>query len=83
MKIVIVCFDNFIDIDVFLLWDLLNCVCLVGGFFDWDVQFLGMEEIYIFMFGLCIFMIGSIFDIFFVDVVIFVSGKGVKDLYKN
>ena len=31
MKIAIVCFDNFTDIDVFLPWDLLNRVRLVGG----------------------------------------------------
>ena len=38
MKIAIVCFDNFTDIDVFLPWDLLNRVRLVGGLSDWDVQ---------------------------------------------
>lgn len=40
MKIAIVCFDNFTDIDVFLPWDLLNRVRLVGGISDWDVQLL-------------------------------------------
>ncbi len=38
MTIAIVCFDNFTDIDVFLPWDLLNRVRLVGGISDWDVQ---------------------------------------------
>ena len=47
MKIAIVCFDNFTDIDVFLPWDLLNRVRLVGGISDWDVQLLGTENSYI------------------------------------
>ena len=47
MKIAIVCFDNFTDIDVFLPWDLLNRVRLVGGISDWDVQLLGTEETHI------------------------------------
>ena len=49
MKIAIVCFDNFTDIDVFLPWDLLNRVRLVGGISDWDVQLLGTEETHISM----------------------------------
>ncbi len=44
MKIAIVCFDNFTDIDVFLPWDLLNRVRLVGGISNWDVQLLGTEK---------------------------------------
>ncbi len=83
MKIAIVCFDNFTDIDVFLPWDLLNRVRLVGGLSDWDVQLLGTEETHISMSGLRIPMTGSISDIPFADAVIFASGKGVKDLYKN
>ena len=51
MKIAIVCFDNFTDIDVFLPWDLLNRVRLVGGISDWDVQLLGTEETHISMSG--------------------------------
>ena len=45
MKIGIVCFDNFTDIDVFLSWDLLNRVRLVGGISDWNVQLLGTEKL--------------------------------------
>ena len=83
MKIAIVCFDNFTDIDVFLPWDLLNRVRLVGGISDWDVQLLGTEQSHISMSGLRIPMTGSISNIPFADAVIFASGKGVKDLYKN
>lgn len=70
MKIAIVCFDNFTDIDVFLPWDLLNRVRLVGGISDWDVQLLGTEQSHISMSGLRIPMTGSISDIPFADAVI-------------
>ncbi|ABS22615.1 DJ-1/PfpI family protein [Bacillus cytotoxicus] len=83
MKIAIVCFDNFTDIDVFLPWDLLNRVHLVGGISDWEVQLLGTEKTHVSMSGLRIPMTGSISDIPFTDAVIFASGKGVQDLYKN
>ena len=83
MKIAIVCFDNFTDIDVFLPWDLLNRVRLVGGISDWDVQLLGTEETHISMSGLRIPMTGSISDLPSADAVIFASGKGIQDLYKN
>lgn len=83
MKIAIVCFDNFTDIDVFLPWDLLNRVRLVGGISDWDVQLLGTKETHISMSGLRIPMTGSISDLPSADAVIFASGKGIQDLYKN
>ncbi|WP_242245630.1 DJ-1/PfpI family protein [Bacillus cereus group sp. BfR-BA-01523] len=83
MEIAIVCFDNFTDIDVFLPWDLLNRVRLVGGISDWNVQLLGTEKTHISMSGLRIPMTGSISDIPSADAVIFASGKGVQDLYKN
>ncbi|MEO2077034.1 MAG: DJ-1/PfpI family protein [Bacillus sp. (in: firmicutes)] len=83
MKIAIVCFDNFTDIDVFLPWDLLNRVRLVGGISNWDVQLLGTEETHISVSGLRIPMTGSISEIPFADAVIFTSGKGVQDLYKD
>ncbi len=83
MKIAIVCFDNFTDIDVFLPWDLLNRVRLVGGISDWNVQLLGTEKTHISMSGLRIPMTGSISHIPTADAVIFASGKGIQDLYKN
>ncbi|MGE7673293.1 DJ-1/PfpI family protein [Lysinibacillus sp. NPDC094403] len=83
MKIAIVCFDNFTDIDVFLPWDLLNRVRLVGGISDWNVQLLGTEKTQISMSGLRIPMTGNISEIPFADAVIFASGKGVQDLYRN
>jgi len=83
MKIAIVCFDNFTDIDVFLPWDILNRVRLVGGMAEWEVQLLGTETTHISMSGLRIPMTGDISDIPSADAVIFASGKGVQDLYKN
>ena len=84
MKIVaIVCFDDFTDIDVFLPWDLLNRVRLVGGLDDWKVQLLGTEPTHISMAGLRIPMTGTISEITLADAVIFASGKGVQKLYRN
>lgn len=83
MKIAIVCFDKFTDIDVFLPWDLLNRVRLVGGISDWNVQLLGTEKTQISMSGLRIPMTGNISEIPFANAVIFASGKGVQDLYRN
>ena len=83
MKIAIVCFDNFTDIDVFLPWDILNRVRLVGGMSEWDVQLLGTETTHISMSGLRIPMTGNISYIPIADAVIFASGKGIQDLYKN
>jgi len=83
MKIAIVCFDKFTDIDVFLPWDILNRVRLVGGMSEWDVQLLGTETTHISMSGLRIPMTGNISDIPNADAVIFSSGKGIQDLYKN
>ncbi|MGG1677347.1 DJ-1/PfpI family protein [Neobacillus sp. NRS-1170] len=83
MNIAIVCFDNFTDIDVFLPWDLLNRVRLVGGISDWDVQLLGTAKTHISMAGLRIPMTGDISEIPSADAVIFASGIGVQDLFKN
>lgn len=83
MKIAIVCFDNFTDIDVFLPWDLLNRVRLVGGITDWNVQLLGTEDTHISVSGLRIPMTGTISEISSSDAVIFASGKGIQDLYTN
>ncbi|MBV7508856.1 DJ-1/PfpI family protein [Bacillus sp. sid0103] len=83
MNIAIVCFDNFTDIDVFLPWDLLNRVRLVGGISDWDVQLLGTDKTHISMAGLRIPMTGDISEIPSADAVILASGKGVQDLFEN
>lgn len=83
LNIAIVCFDNFTDIDVFLPWDLLNRVRLVGGISDWDVQLLGTAKTHISMAGLRIPMTGDISEIPSADAVIFASGIGVQDLFKN
>ncbi|KAA0547151.1 thiamine biosynthesis protein ThiJ [Bacillus sp. BGMRC 2118] len=83
MKIAIVCFDNFTDIDVFLPWDLLNRVRLVGGMNDWEVQLLSTEQTHISMSGLRIPMTGDISEIPSADAVVFASGIGVQDLFEN
>ncbi|MBD0382545.1 hypothetical protein [Paenibacillus sedimenti] len=50
-EIAIVCFDDFTDLDVFLPWDLLNRVRLVGGIADWEVKLLGTEPSHVSMAG--------------------------------
>jgi transcriptional regulator GlxA family with amidase domain len=83
MKIAIVCFDDFTDIDVFLPWDLLNRVRLVGGVEDWEVQLLGTNATHISMAGLRIPMTGTIEELHRADAVIFASGKGVQNLIRD
>ncbi|WP_075980591.1 DJ-1/PfpI family protein [Bacillus massilinigeriensis] len=83
MRISIICFDQFTDIDVFLPWDLLNRVRLVGGIHDWEVHLLGTEQTHLSMAGLRIPMTGNISDIPYSDAVIFASGKGVQKLYMD
>lgn len=83
LRIAIVCFDDFTDIDVFLPWDLLNRVSLVGGISDWNVQLLGTDNTHISMAGLRIPMTGDISEIPLADAVIFASGKGVQNLFEN
>ncbi len=83
LNIAIICFDNFTDIDVFLPWDLLNRVRLVGGISDWNVQLLGTAKTHISMAGLRIPMTGDISEIPSADAVIFASGIGVQDLFEN
>lgn len=83
MKVSIVCFDEFTDLDVFLPWDLLNRVRLVGGLKDWEVKLLGTEASHISMSSLRIPMHGSIEEVRHCDAVVFASGRGVRRLYKN
>lgn len=83
LKIAIVCFDDFTDIDVFLPWDLLNRVRLVGGISDWEVQLLGTEITHVSMAGLRIPMTGDLSEIPSADAVIIASGSGVQGLYEN
>lgn len=80
MKIVILCFDGFTDIDVFLPWDLLNRVRLVGGVTNWEVKIIGTTDNHISMAGLSIPISGSLEEIIDADAVLIASGVGVQKL---
>ncbi|KRE64118.1 DJ-1/PfpI family protein [Paenibacillus sp. Soil750] len=83
MKIAIICFDDFTDLDVFLPWDLLNRVRLVGGITDWEVKLLGTASSHVSMAGLRIPMHGMVEEANTLDAVLFASGRGVQPLFKD
>ena len=74
MKISIVIFDEFTDIDLFLMWDLLNRVRLP----DWQVRIIGEKSHHISATGLTTATHGLIEEANQSDVVLFVSGRGTR-----
>ncbi|HEY7915209.1 MAG TPA: DJ-1/PfpI family protein [Blastocatellia bacterium] len=74
MRISIVIFDEFTDIDLFLMWDLLNRVRVP----DWDVRIVGDKSHHISATGLITATHGSIEEANESDVVLFVSGRGTR-----
>jgi transcriptional regulator GlxA family with amidase domain len=73
-KIVIVIFDSFTDIDLFLMWDILG-----RNTTDWQVKILGTKGEHLSAHGLSIKTHGYITEANDADVVLFSSGKiGVK-----
>jgi transcriptional regulator GlxA family with amidase domain len=75
MKIGIVIFDKFTDIDLFLMWDLLNRVRADG----WEVKILGAGQKHLSATGIEIKTHGSIEEANASDAVLFVSGQGTRD----
>ena len=74
MKISIVIFDDFTDIDLFLMWDLFNRVRIP----DWEVRILGEKSHHISTTGLLTATHGSLEQANSSDVVLFVSGQGTR-----
>jgi transcriptional regulator GlxA family with amidase domain len=74
MKIAIVIFDKFTDIDLFLMWDLLNRVRVP----DWSVKILGENDSHISATGISIATQGRIEEANDADAVLFVSGQGTR-----
>lgn len=74
MKISIVAFDNFTDIDLWLMWDLLNRVKDQG----WEIKILGMKDSHVSNTGITINMHGPLSETATSDVVLFVSGPGTQ-----
>jgi putative intracellular protease/amidase len=74
MKIAIVIFDKFTDIDLFLMWDLLNRVRVEG----WEVKILGENETHVSATGISVATHGRIEEANASDAVLFVSGQGTR-----
>jgi transcriptional regulator GlxA family with amidase domain len=74
MKISIVTFDDFTDLDLFILWDLLKRVESP----DWHVKFLGDKDSHISSTGIEIKMHGYLDEANSSDAVLFCSGKGTR-----
>jgi putative intracellular protease/amidase len=74
MKIGIVIFDQFTDIDLFLMWDLFNRVRLPG----WDVRILGEHSQHVSATGLTTATHGKLEEANEADAVLFVSGQGTR-----
>lgn len=75
MKIAIVIFDKFTDIDLFLMWDLLNRVRVA----DWEVKILGESLIHVSATNIEIKTHGRVEEANDADAVLFVSGQGTRD----
>ena len=74
MKIGIVVFDDFTDLDLFILWDLLNRVEPA----DWQVKMLGDKDAHVSATGIEIKMHGRLEEANSMDAVLFCSGKGAR-----
>ena len=74
MNISIVTFDDFTDLDLFILWDLLNRVEIP----DWRVKFLGDKESHTSSTGVEVRMHGHLDEANSSDAVLFCSGRGTR-----
>lgn len=74
MNIAIVIFDNFTDIDLWLMWDLLNRVRADG----WSVKILGEKESHVSVTGIETATRGRIEEANDADAVLIVSGPGTR-----
>jgi transcriptional regulator GlxA family with amidase domain len=79
MNIAIVIFDNFTDLDLFVLWDLLKRVESP----DWTVKILGEKKIHVSSTGIEIKTHGSLSEANESDAVIFCSGQGTRVKMKD
>jgi len=75
MKTSIVIFDKFTDIDLFLMWDLLNRVRVEG----WEVKILGEKHVHVSATDIEIKTHGRIEEANDSEAVLFVSGYGTRD----
>ena len=81
MKAVIVAFDQFTDVDLFLPWDLLNRVRLRDK--DFSVRIVGPSKTHRSVCGLELPMHADLEECNFADLVYFSSGPGTREFIKN
>jgi transcriptional regulator GlxA family with amidase domain len=74
-KIAIIVFDKFTDVDLWLMWDLLNRVRVK----DWSVKIVGSADRHISITGIPVATQAQIEDANTSDAVLFVSGPGTRD----
>ncbi len=74
-KIAIVIFDKFTDLDLWLMWDLLNRVRVAG----WEVKILGENGTHLSATNIEIKTHGTIEEANDADACLFVSGQGTRD----
>lgn len=79
MKTSIVIFDEFTDLDLFLMWDLLNRVPVPG----WEVRIVGDRPKHASAAGIEVPVQGMIEEANDSDVVLFVSGRGTRVKMKD
>ncbi len=77
MKISIVTFDDFTDLDLFILWDLLNRVEAPA----WEVRMLGERASHVSSTGVEVRMHGTLAEANTSDAVLFCSGRGTRQKY--
>src|SRR5688500_15117898 len=75
MKTSIVIFDNFTDIDLWLMWDLLNRVRVD----DWSVRIVGERDNHVSVTGMTTKTHGTLDEANHADAVLIVSGPGTRD----
>lgn len=79
MKISLVIFDQFTDLDLFLMWDLFNRVRLP----EWQVRILGERAEHVSATGVSVPTHGRIEEANHSEVVLFVSGQGTRAKMKD
>jgi putative intracellular protease/amidase len=74
MRVAIVIFDKFTDLDLWLMWDLLNRVRIEG----WEIKILGDKNIHLSATNIEVKPHGRIEEANEADAVLFVSGEGAR-----
>lgn len=77
-KISVIIFDDFTDIDLFLMWDLFG-----RNKTDWEISILGTKESHCSSNGLTIHTHGNIVESKNADVILFSSGKGSRAVIQD